>query len=68
MVEDVRACRPVYTYNFAHEDNVFASYEENAACNVSVSVANEDSLYCVLQYKVGFNDRNCEGEGEICQT
>ena len=42
------------TYNFAHEHDVLTSYEEDAACDVTVSVADEHSLYCVLQDEVGY--------------
>lgn len=41
------------TYDLAHEDDVFASYEEDASCNIAVPVADKDSFYCVLQYEIG---------------
>ena len=48
----IGACRTA-TYDLAHENDVLTSYEEDAACNVSVAVANEYALYCVLQHEVG---------------
>lgn len=43
----------VETYNLAHEHDVLASHEEDATCDVTVSVANKDALDGVLQYEVG---------------
>ena len=41
------------TYDLAHENDVFSSYEEHASCDICVAVADEHSFHCVLQHKVG---------------
>lgn len=41
------------TYDFTHEDHILSSNEEHPSCDISVSVADEYSLYCILQDEVG---------------
>lgn len=43
------------THDFAQHDYVFAAHQEETSRNVTVAIAHEDALHCILQDKIGLD-------------